>query len=163
NGQGFPTLPILWNNDNPTRGKIAQALKDQWRQALGVNVESQQMEGKVYKQHVSKKDYAIAIVAWYGDYPDASTFTDKYLSTSLQNDSDWQNKPFDALCAAAKKEGDPVARGRLLSQAEHLIDTEVPIVPMYHYANVSMSRPNVEGVAPNPRNMTIFKAVRVRK
>ena len=163
NGQGFPTLPILWNNDNPTRGKIAQALKDQWRQALGVNVESQQMEGKVYKQHVSKKDYAIAIVAWYGDYPDASTFTDKYLSTSLQNDSDWQNKPFDALCAAAKKEGDPAARGRLLSQAEHLIDTEVPIVPMYHYQNVSMSRPNVEGVLPNPRNMTIFKAVRVRK
>jgi oligopeptide transport system substrate-binding protein len=163
NGQGFPTLPILWNNDNPVRGKIAQALKDQWKQALGINVESQQIEGKVFKEQVSKKNYAIATVAWYGDYPDASTFTDKYLSTSLQNDSDWQNKKFDDLCAKAKKEGDPAARGKILSEAEHLIDTEMPIIPMYHYVNVSLNRPNIEGVEPNPRNMTIFKGVRVRR
>ena len=156
-------MPILWNNDNPTRGKIAQVLKDQWKQTLGINVESQQIEGKVFKERVSKKDYAIATVAWYGDYPDASTFTDKYLSTSLQNDSDWQNKVFDDLCSQAKKEGDPTARGAILSRAEHLIDTEVPIIPMYHYVNVSLSRPYVEGVLPNPRNMTIFKGVRVRR
>jgi oligopeptide transport system substrate-binding protein len=163
NGRGFPTLPVLWNNDNPTRGKIAQALKDQWKQTLGIDVESQQIEGKVFKERVSKKDYAIATVAWYGDYPDASTFTDKYLSTSLQNDSDWQNPQFDALCAKAKKEGDPQKRGAILSEAEHLIDTEVPIIPVYHYVNVSLSKPYVEGVLPNPRNMTIFKGVRVRK
>lgn len=160
-GRGFPPLPILWNNDNPTRGKIVQVLKDQWKQALNITVESEQIEGKVFKERVSKKDYAIATVAWYGDYPDASTFTDKYLSTSLQNDSDWQNAAFDALCAQAKKEGDPAKRGVILSQAEHLIDTEVPIVPLYHYVNVSLSRPYVEGVKPNPRNMTIFKGVRV--
>lgn len=162
-GKGFPRLPVLWNSDNPTRGKIAQALMDQWRQTLGIEAQSQPIEGKVFKERVSKKDYAIATVAWYGDYPDASTFTDKYLSTSLQNDSDWQNPEFDALCAQAKKEGDPLKRGQILSRAEHLIDTEAPIVPLYHYVNVSLARPYVEGVEPNPRNMTIFKGVRVKK
>src|SRR5688572_11829209 len=45
NGQGFPSLPILWNSDNATRGKIAQALKNQWKAALNIDVESQQIEG----------------------------------------------------------------------------------------------------------------------
>ncbi|MDB5297151.1 MAG: ABC-type oligopeptide transport system, periplasmic component [Phycisphaerales bacterium] len=163
NGQGLPVLPILFNSENPTRAKIAQALKDQWRAALGVTIEVQQIEGKVYKERLSKKDYAIGLGAWYGDYPDASTFTDKYLSTSLQNDCDWRSKAYDDLCAAAKKEPDAAARVTLLSRAEHLIDTEVPIVPLYHYTNVSMSRSNVEGVLPNPRGTTIFKAVKVRR
>jgi oligopeptide transport system substrate-binding protein len=163
NGAGFPTLPVLWNTDSSVRGKMAQALQDQWKATLNINVESQGIEGKVFKERVSKKEYAIATVAWYGDYPDVSTFTDKYLSTSLQNDSDWQNKVFDDLCAQAKKEGDPEKRTVILSKAEHLIDTEVPIIPLYHYVNVSLSRGNVKGVEPNPRNMTIFKGVRVER
>jgi oligopeptide transport system substrate-binding protein len=162
-GAGFPVLPVLFNSENSTRGKFAQAIKDQWKANLGITVDVQQVEGKVFKQRVSKKDYVIATAAWYGDYPDASTFTDKYLSDSLQNDSDWQNKAFDALCAKAAKETDAAARVALLSQAEHLIDTEVPIIPLYHYTNVSMNRPYVEGIAPNPRNTTIFKGLRVKK
>jgi len=163
NGQGFPTLPILYNSDNATRGAIAQALKVQWKKALNINVEVQQIEGKIFKERVSKKQYAIATVAWYGDYPDASTFTDKYLSTSLQNDSDWINRDFDALCAQATKEGDVEKRLKILSQAEAMIDSEAPIIPMYHYVNVSLSRDTVEGVRPNPRNLTIFSRVRVNR
>lgn len=162
-GAGFPVLPILFNSENPTRGKFVQAIKDQWKGNLGITVDVQQVEGKVFKQRVSKKDYLIATAAWYGDYPDASTFTDKYLSDSLQNDSDWRNAKFDALCAEAAKQGDAAARVALLSQAEHLIDTEVPIISLYHYANVSMNRPWVEGVAPNPRGTTIFKGLRIKK
>ena len=102
-------------------------------------------------------------VAWYGDYPDASTFTDKYLSTSLQNDADWKSPEFDALCAKAAKEGDAVARGKLLSEAEALLDNSAAIVPVYHYVNISASRDNVEGVRANPRNLVIFKRVKVNK
>ena len=86
--------------------QIVQVLKNQWKQALNIDVDIQTVEGKIYKQRVSKKDYVIGCAAWYGDYPDASTFTDKYLSDSLQNDSDWQNKKFDKLCYDATKQAD---------------------------------------------------------
>lgn len=163
NGAGFPQLPLMYNTDSAVRAKIVQVLKSQWREKLGITVHIQALEGKAYKERVSKKQYAIAAVAWYGDYPDMSTFTDKYLSTSLQNDSDWQNPTFDGLCLQATKEADDVKRVALLSKAEHLIDTEVPIVPLYHYVNVSLSRDSVRGVRPNPRNVTIFKDVYVEK
>jgi oligopeptide transport system substrate-binding protein len=160
-GRGFPPLPILFNTDSPVRNKIAESLKTQWRQALGIEVNLQAIEGKIFKERVSKKDYAIATVAWYGDYPDISTFTDKYKSDSLQNDSDWISPAFDALLEEAAKEGDAPKRVKILSRAENMIDTEVPILPIYHYVNVSLNRDNVHGVEPNPRNLTIFKAVSV--
>ena len=112
---------------------------------------------------MSGKDYAIATAAWYGDYPDVSTFTDKYLSTSLQNDAAWVNPTYDKLCARAAEEPDEKKRIELLSDAENMIDTEVPIIPIYHYVNVSLSKDTVHGVIPNPRNITIFKNVWVEK
>ena len=149
NGLGFPHLPILFNTDSTARGKLVQVLKNQWKLALNIDVDIQGIEGKVYKQRVSKKDYAIAPAAWYGDYPDVSTFTDKYLSTSLQNDSDWQNPAYDDLCDRATREPDVAKRLAMLSEAENMIDSQVPIIPIYHYVNTDLSKPYVHGVDPN--------------
>jgi oligopeptide transport system substrate-binding protein len=158
-GRGFPVLPILYNTDNTTRGAIVQHLKNQWKQTLNIDVDIQALEGKIFSRQVSTKQYAIATVAWYGDYPDASTFTDKYLSTSLQNDSLWTNQRYDDLCHAAQKEPDARRRLAILSEAENMIDTQVPIVPLYHYVNLSLSRDGVHGCDPNPRNMQMLKSV----
>jgi oligopeptide transport system substrate-binding protein len=163
NGQGFPTHPILYNTMNPTRRQIAQVVKEQWRKELGIDLPLQGVEGKVFQPKCTGKDYFIATVSWYGDYADISTFTDKYKSNSLQNDSDWQNKTFDALCKQAEEIPDEVKRIEILSQAAHMLDTEVPILPLYHYVNINASRDNVYGVKPNPRNITIFKNVWVER
>jgi oligopeptide transport system substrate-binding protein len=162
-GRGMPVMPILFITSNPTRAKIAQVLKSQWKANLGIDVNVQGVEGKIFSQRCSKKDYAIGIAAWFGDYPDASTFTDKYKSTSLQNDCDWIRPEFDDLCAQATREPDAGKRLRLLEKAENMIDSEVPIVPLYHYVNVSLSRDNVKGVKANPRQITIFKGVKVER
>jgi oligopeptide transport system substrate-binding protein len=69
------------------------------------------------------------------------------------------NLKYDDLCAQATREADENKRIGLLSEAENLIDTEMPIIPLYHYVNVSLSRDNVHGVDPNPRSITVFKNV----
>lgn len=162
-GRGFPVLPLLYNTESTARAKICQFLKNQWKQHLNIDVELWALEGKVFREKVSKKQYAIATVAWYGDYPDASTFTDKYLSMSLQNDSAYISAEYDDLCHRARKEPDELKRMELHSRAIHMLDTEVPIIPLYHYVNVGLSRDNVHGCEPNPRSITIFKAVWVQR
>jgi oligopeptide transport system substrate-binding protein len=162
-GKGFPSQPILFNTGNVTRRQIAQVVQEQWRKELGIDLPIRGVEGKIFQPQVTNKDYFIATVAWYGDYPDISTFTDKYKSDSLQNDSNWVNKTFDDLCKQAEETHDDAKRIELLSQAENLIDTEMPILPLYHYVNINMSRATVHGVLPNPRNITIFKDVWVEK
>jgi oligopeptide transport system substrate-binding protein len=158
-GKGFPSLPIMFHSENAVRGKIAQALKNQWKAALNLDFTVQSLEGKMVKERVSRKDYVIATVTWFGDYPDISTFTDKYNSTSLQNDSDYIDKEYDQLLVDAAKEPDPAKRVTILSKAEHKLDTEVPIIPIYHYVNAYLSRDNVHHVEPNPRSIILFKWV----
>jgi oligopeptide transport system substrate-binding protein len=163
NGKGFPRLPILYNTSSTARERISQRLKNEWREKLNIEIDIVGLETKIYRDRVTNFDYAIATVAWYGDYPDVSTFTDKYLSSSKQNDTGWGTPEYDSLCDAATKEGDFDKRVRILEKAEHLLNTEVPIIPLYHYVNTSLNRDNVHGVKPNPRNMTIFKNVWVER
>jgi oligopeptide transport system substrate-binding protein len=160
-GKGFPPLPILYNSDNQMRAKIAQTLKSQWKSALGIDFTIETVEVKTFKERVSKKDYVIATAAWYGDYPDVSTFTDKYLSPSLQNDSNWVNPAYDDLVHRAAREPDPAARIKLLSQAENMIDTECPVIPIFHYVNTYLVKPTVHNMDPNPRSVVVFKALRL--
>lgn len=162
-GKGMPSLPILYNSENPTRARIAQVLKEQWKRNLNIDTEIDSLEVKIYRDRVTNKEYAIALAAWYGDYPDASTFTDKYRSTSLQNDCDWRNDKYDSLLDSAKREPDKRKRLDYLLEAEALIDFEVPIVPLYHYVNCWMFRDDVKGLKANPRNQTDFKVIQVRR
>ncbi len=160
-GQGFPKLPFLYNSENTTRAKVAQALQQQWKQNLGIDIEIEAIEGKIFRQRVSTKQYAIATVAWYGDYPDVSTFTDKYRANSLQNDSAWEVPEFDALLDAAAKEADPPTRFRILANAEGMINTQFPIIPIFHYVNAGLISDRVSGIKINPRNMIRWKEVDV--
>ena len=160
-GAGFPKLPILFNTENATRARIVQSLKQQWKQALGIDIEIEGIEGKIFHERVSKHDYAIATVSWFGDYPDPSTFTDKYAAASEQNDSQWMNPQYNDLLTQAAAETDAAKRYAMLEQAEHLINTEVPIIPMYHYVNTSLIGGRVRGIEMNPRSIVNWKGVSV--
>jgi oligopeptide transport system substrate-binding protein len=162
-GQGFPRLPMLYNAGNPTRERMIQVVAKQWESALGIQFDLQQLEVKEYRNRITEKNYAIATAAWYGDYPDVTTFTDKYLSTSLQNDCDWKNAKFDDLCAQAAKEPDPGKRLAILNDAEYLLNTEVPIIPIYYYVNCSIRPDNIRNLGENARNVTVFKGISIEK
>jgi oligopeptide transport system substrate-binding protein len=162
-GKGFPTLPLLFNSENPTRRDFAQVLKNQWERNLGIKVELRSLEVKSYRAELQQKTYAIAAVAWYGDYVDPSTFTDKYRSTSVNNDSAWGPPEYDALLDRAAAERDPAKRMQLLEEAERMINTQVPIIPLYNYVNVTLYRDEVEGLELNPKLLTMLKHVHVKK
>ena len=121
----------------------------------------QGVEIKVFRERLHNKQYSIARASWIGDYNDVSTFTDKYLSNAGNNDSGWSNPQYDALCHAAELEPYPTRRLKLLSQAEELVNQELPIIPIYHYVNAYLHHDNVIGIPLNPRNMVNFKSVEV--
>jgi oligopeptide transport system substrate-binding protein len=158
-GRGFRALPILYNAESSTRRLVAQSIANQWKRNLGIDCDLQVLEIKTFRNKVTEKKYAIATVGWYGDYLDVSTFTDKYLADSLQNDCDWRHPRYNELCKLGAREGDEHKRLRILEEAEHLLNTEAPIVPLYHYVNVWMHREHVHGITPNPKLLTMLKDV----
>jgi oligopeptide transport system substrate-binding protein len=158
-GKGFPSVKLLFNTEFNDHKLIAEIISRQWKRNLNISIELDGVEIKQFQTRLHGKDYDVARASWYGDYNDVSTFTDKYRSDSLNNDSGWVNAEYDRLIDAAKKEIDPQKRLDLLSQAEQILVTEVPIIPMFHYVNKYGMRDNVKGIPLNPRNMVVFKRV----
>jgi oligopeptide transport system substrate-binding protein len=161
-GRGFGQLSILFNKEGDHRF-VAQIIRKQWLDHLGIDLELSGVEIKTFRVRLHGKDYAVARASWIGDYNDVSTFTDKYLSHSDNNDSAWKNPVYDQLCAQAAVEPDARRRLELLGQAEQLLCDQVPIIPLYHYVNAYLFRDHVRGVPLNPRNMVIFKALEARR
>jgi len=157
-GRNFPQLSILFNTEGDHRF-IAQIVRKQWHDALGIDMELCGVEVKTFRTRLHGRDYAVARASWIGDYDDVSTFTDKYLSDSDNNDAAWTSAQYDDLCRRAAREPDQQRRLELLARAETILLEEAPIIPVYHYVNAYMFREGVKGIPLNPKNMVIFKAV----
>lgn len=160
NGQGFPRMSILFDTAGQ-HGDVAEYVRRNWERNLNIHFELEGQENKTMSERLKFKKYFVSRASWIGDYNDPSTFTDKYRSTSENNDAGWKNPRFDALCDQAAVERDPVRRMQLFAEAEALLLDEVPIIPVYHYVNAYMFRGNVKGIPLHPRNMVMLHAISV--
>ena len=162
NGAGFPVFKINFNNEGQHK-EIAEYLQREWKKHLNIATELDGKELASFSDQLRTKKYSISRASWYGDYNDLSTFSDKYLPHGQGNDAGWDNDKFGEYCAQAATETDPVKRTRIFEKAEAIMLEEAPIMPLYHYVNSSMHRPNVIGVPQNARNMVMLKSAQVVK
>ena len=146
-GEGFPTTEILINTSEGHR-KIAEAIQAMWKQNLGIDVGIYNQEWKVYLDSQSALDYDISRAGWIGDYVHPSTFLDMFTTGNGNNDTGWANPEYDRLIASAQTAANEEQRLQLLSEAEALLLTDLPIVPIYWYTRVYMKDPRVLGWEP---------------
>lgn len=154
-GQGFPRVQYAFFSSAggaaKMQGKIAVELQQMWRDALGVHVELRQVERKVFYSSQSKLDYDISASSWIGDYNDANTFLDMFMSNSGNNRTGWKHAQYDDLIRQANMEPDVKRRAELFRRAEVILITEeTPLVPIYFYAGFNYFDPDkIKGVYQN--------------
>lgn len=162
NGQGFPTLTMLINPEGD-HALIAQAVQDMWKNNLGINVEIQSQEWKVFQQTRNDKNYEIARDGWTGDYNDPMTFIDLLESTSGLNNSGYNNPKYDELVEAAKVESDAAKRMDLMHQAEDILMEDMPGLPIYYYTQPMGVKSYVKGLKVSNLGFIYFDKVTVEK
>ncbi|MBI3895188.1 MAG: peptide ABC transporter substrate-binding protein, partial [Acidobacteria bacterium] len=148
NGEGFPSLEILFNTLESHR-KIAEAIQQMWAKNLNIRVSLRNEEWASYLKSLTNLDYDIARQGWIADYPDPTTFTDLLESTNGNNHTGWKNPEYDRLLAMARQEADPTRRMGLLQRAEATLIEQSPILPLYTYASNWLLKPYVRGFHPN--------------
>jgi len=154
-GKAFPRLQYMFfaaaGGGAKIQEKIAVELQQMWRKELGVEVELRQIERKVFYSAQSRLDYDLSASSWVGDYNDANTFLDMYVSSSGNNRTGWKNHGYDALIREANQQTDLNRRADLFRKAEALlIGQEAPIVPVYFYAGFTyFNDQKVKGIYPN--------------
>ncbi|MDR3596156.1 peptide ABC transporter substrate-binding protein [Clostridium sp.] len=147
-GQGLPQLVVLYNPESAGNKELYQAIQDMWKK-IGVNVELQSQEWKVFQATRTDLKYEIARGAWSADYADPMTFLDIFVSDSPNNEVGYNSPKYDQLVNDAKKEADANKRLDLMHQAEDVLMADMPIIPIYYYTQTKGIKDYVKGVRVN--------------
>lgn len=146
---GITELPPITLSYNTHEGhkKIAEAIQDQWKKALGVEVTLQNTEWKVYIEDMHEGNFQIGRMGWLGDFNDPinflELFKDKYGGN---NDTRWEHPKFQELLNQSQVETDPEKRKQLLAEAERIFIDEMPVAPIYFYTQSWVKNDHVKGV-----------------
>ena len=109
-------------------------------------------------------DYDAARMGWGADYNDAYTFLEQYDSAKNgNNDTGWENAEYTKLLKQSQVETDPEKRIEILKQAEAIIMSENPVIPVYYYTNLYVSKDYVENIAPDKLGNIYLKYADVNK
>ncbi len=151
-------VEILYNTQDMHK-TVAEVVQQMWKQNLGINATLHNEEWKSYLKDLHQVNFVLARGAWGGDYPDATTFLDNLTSSSPQNNSNWKSPKYDALIDQAHHEPDVAKRAKLLQDAEAVILTEVPLIPLFQQNKDYIIAPALKGYYPNSLDVHPWKFV----
>jgi oligopeptide transport system substrate-binding protein len=136
-GKGFPIVYYLFKGDSDLDRDIAVEMQGMWARELGVTIQLQQQEWKVYLASQDALDYDLCRSSWVGDYGDPNTFMDMFVTDGGNNRTGWSNKTYDQDIADAARALDPQKRFAIFRGAEKiLVSEEAPICPLYYYVGI---------------------------
>ena len=149
-GDAFPDkLTFKFNSGVEQHKLIAEWVQYQWERTLGIRVELESQEWKVYVNDTlpGVGAYDLGRMGWIGNLADpGAEFLPNYLCDSPNNRPGWCSSQYDALLAQAAKERDPGKRLALLAEAEALMIAEQPIIPLFVYTQHVLVKPYVTGL-----------------
>jgi oligopeptide transport system substrate-binding protein len=142
----FPKLTLTYSANERNR-QLAQALQDQWRKALGIEVALEGIEPKVYYDRIGKQDFDLALGSWMADFEDPINFLELFKhKTSGTNNTLWEDPTYRDLLSASFQSSSPEERLKLLAQSEAILIEQMPIIPLYHYTMLYLQDQQLEGV-----------------
>jgi oligopeptide transport system substrate-binding protein len=149
-------------NTLETHKLVGELIQEQWKTHLGVEVELENREWKVFLKELRLATPPVYRLGWGADYPDPDNFMSLFTGASANNNTGWANDRYDALVEEAARERLPERRQSLYDAAQRILcEEEVPIAPLFVQSiNLAVS-PRVHGFEPNPMDILFLDRVRV--
>ena len=150
-------LRVLINSNNSIK-QVAIAIASMWKQSLGIDTEIIDEEYRVFLD--SRRDtskWEVARLGWTADYNDAGNFLDTLRIGSPNNDARYQRREFNELLDRAASSVDPSVRRHLLEEAEKMMLSDYPILPIYFFSSKRLIKPYLKGATANPLNRLYSK------
>lgn len=146
----FPKITLTYSQNERDR-KIAQAVQQQWQKALGVNVQLEGLEPKLFFDKVMKGEYQISSGSWFADYEDPINFLEVFkFKSNPTNRTKWESARFIELLEASNLEPYPHKRDEILAEAEKILMDEMPIAPLFFSSFHYLHSPNTTTIYLSP-------------
>ncbi|BBH20925.1 oligopeptide-binding protein OppA [Paenibacillus baekrokdamisoli] len=144
--EGLKSMPAFSLSFNEGLHKnVAEAIADMWKTNLGITVNLELQEWKVFLKNRQSLNFDIARSGWGADYNDPMTFIDMYTSKGGNNDIGFKNPEYDALVKEANSTNDQQKRVDAMAKAEKiLIGDNMAIMPIWNYTSSELVKPYVK-------------------
>jgi peptide/nickel transport system substrate-binding protein/oligopeptide transport system substrate-binding protein len=157
---GMGDLPAFkyWYNTDEGHQKIAEVLQAGWK-AAGIETKLSNYEWGTFLDKLSKSSGGtgdrsqLFRMGWVADYPSM----DNFLYPLFQSDQSrygsytfYKNEQVDDLIQQARATVDDQQRHALYAQAEKIIVTDIPGVPLYYYRDFRVTNNRIGGFHQNP-------------
>jgi oligopeptide transport system substrate-binding protein len=159
-GKGFPRVTLGYNTEEDHK-VIAEAVQSMWQRNLGVVVNLENQEWKVYLKRLQNNPPDVFRMGWGADYPDPDNFMKLFTANSGNNNTRWKNPRYDQLLEQAARELDAGRRAKLYDQAQTILcETDFPIVPLFWSSENTLLNPRFTGLELNSMARLDLRSVR---
>lgn len=128
---------------------LCEYFQNIWQTTLGIKTEIRQLEFAQYWENLYNQPYDIVRTGWGPDYDDPFTYLDMWDSRGGWNKTGWSSDEYNELITAANRESDFAKRNDMFSQAEKLLLTEAPIIPLYMSRGALVLSDSIKNVSVN--------------
>ncbi|MCB8967782.1 MAG: peptide ABC transporter substrate-binding protein [Ardenticatenaceae bacterium] len=155
---GLPPITIAASGFGDTERDDLNALVENWRDVLGVDVTISFLDPINFSQVVTEEAVQMVSYGWCADYPDPENFVDLlYYTGSEFNVSGYSNAEIDALLEEARVELDPALRLSLYQEIESLLLTDVAAIPLTHGVSDALVNLRVQGFVLTPMGAPVLQ------
>lgn len=142
----LPTITLL-HASSGVYPKIAQAVQEQWRKALGIHIDLVSHEYKVFLDKLANKDFCISQCVWIAQYHDPMNILDRFrIKENKKNYPGYDNEEYREIINGSVYHQDRESRFNELRKALNIINDDVPITAIYHWKSPYMKKNYVNGL-----------------
>ena len=142
------SIEITYQNSPARNQTVAEYLQQTWQNTLGITVTLAPIEASTYIDWRASREtqpYGVYTGSWGSDFADPSNWHNQnFTSQSDHYRHHWVNEEYDNLAAEAVSNTDEAARNEEYQQAETILVTEAPIIPLYRNKAVRVAKNDVK-------------------
>ncbi len=143
---------------------IAQAIQQQWKVNLGLQVILNPLEDKVFFEKLKKKEFQIAVGSWIADFNDPINFLEVFkFKDASTNNTGWESGKYIDLLERSAVCRDLEERKNLMRRAEEVLMAEMPVIPIFQYAINYLQNAHVKDVALSSIGLIDFRWAQIEE
>jgi len=166
---GLGTAPTVnyWYNTDEAHQKVGEVLQAGWK-AAGLDVKLSNFEWGTFLDKLSKgtegNGSQLFRMGWIADYPSMDNFLYPLFQTAAAKTmyTFYSNTQVDDLLQQARSTVDTQQRQNLYAQAEKMVLTDMPAIPLYFYRDFRVTNNRIGGFVHNPMGFTDMWTVWVK-
>jgi oligopeptide transport system substrate-binding protein len=140
---------LLYETSDENR-RIMIGIVGMWNRVLGVSVELNNMEAKVFYQRLADHQTQASHSGLIGAYVAPEQILEWFETGREINDTGYANPSFDALMRQARDIANPAERLKLMADAEAMALADFPAAPVFYRNGKHLVKPYIAGWQSSP-------------